>query len=411
MLTPAYLNGASEGSLRVFGGSGSRLSLFEALERGHRARIAGRRIFTLKRRRDGWALKARVDGLRLAPLQGAAVELARKQTRLVVEPELRTLTVSWQTHWWRFSAVAERPLVSIPEAGPGEAELETRWFVWLTKRLLVGTALALGVLQLLPIREEAPELAPPTVVSLKHVKLLEHPAPPKPVAVVQQQAPPKSVSKTVPKPVDRARAQRRALSRSLDFLSLTPKRVALADKPSRPRALAVPVAPAAGRALTRLTPASDGPIQTEGARSETTKAGWVGSGRGKALNEVQGTVSLHAFAGPAGDAGLAPDGIAVTGEGVAQSEIERALAGHLRRFQYCYEKALLTDSKLAGQVVVQWRIGPDGAANGVRVLRSQLNHAALHACLAAEIAKVRFPASGAGAVEVKYPFSFSSTAL
>ena len=144
---------------------------------------------------------------------------------------------------------------------------------------------------------------------------------------------------------------------------------------------------------------SDGPIRTEGAREiHSQVAVGQGQGRNKSLNEVQGRVSLNSIGtggGSGTDALFSSQGLSVAGDGsVSQSEIE---------------KALLADSTLAGHVMMQWTIGASGSASNVSVLRSQLNNAQLHNCLAAEIEKVRFPSPQGGTVIVKYPFAFSST--
>jgi hypothetical protein len=158
----------------------------------------------------------------------------------------------------------------------------------------------------------------------------------------------------------------------------------------------------------------DGTIRTKGARS-VAGTGLQGS-HGKGLNEVQGKVSLNALYGNGSGEELASAaggaGVSVSGPGtISDSAIEKTLAKYLQKFQYCYEKALLTDPSLAGTIQMQWTIRMGGAVADSRVVRSALNNQALHSCLTRELSKIVFPSPTGGAVVVKKPFSFQSTTL
>jgi hypothetical protein len=206
----------------------------------------------------------------------------------------------------------------------------------------------------------------------------------------------------------------------LNFLSNSGPKAAVVtqnnpDARYKTMAQAVPTSNTSGEALNKLAKSdrSDGPIETESARTMNAKIAVAGGGS-KSLNDVQGRVSLSSITSGGGDVGssLTSKGMAISGDGsLAESEIEKVLSKYLQRFQYCYEKALLSDSSLAGHILVQWTIGSGGATSDVKVIRSQLNNALLHQCLTSEIGKVRFPAPQGGNVIVKYPFAFSSTPL
>lgn len=471
-IRPAYLpahtsEGASSAS-RLCVSSGARGSLAEFAEvpRKYAARSEARRVFVLRRTRSGYELTARVADLTIGHLGGPACKplctLQKKERRLFSEAELESLVVTRGLHWWRFSLVAERPLLSLAHVAPSPASLEEAlekaWFKNFNKKLAIGCVAVSLLLLILPKAKDSlnPSIDEPppesTLVSLKKPKVIEKivlhtPAqlPPQvaePVAAPKKSRPPKRVAQTAPKKVQpqpvpapprvdeaalRAKQQADAkakLAKSLNFLSTAPAKTATVvsnrdDARYKSLAQAVPRADGSPEVLSKLAKSNhaDGPIQTEGARTMDSKVALAGNARSKGLNEVQGRVSLSSIAssndGGAGvDSLLSSKGISVGGSGaLAQSEIERALSKHLQRFQYCYEKALLTDSALAGHVLVQWTIGSDGASSDVKVLRSQLNNASLHQCLAAEISKVHFPAPQGGEVIVKYPFAFSSTAL
>ena len=130
---------------------------------------------------------------------------------------------------------------------------------------------------------------------------------------------------------------------------------------------------------------------------------------------MQGKVSLTELVskdGNPGDALGGGKGLELSGPGeLSESEIEKALAKFLSRFQYCYEKALLTDSGLSGNLVVQWDVTVAGRADNSRVVKSQLNSKDLHACVMKVLGDVPFPKPKGGSVTVKKTFSFTSSSM
>lgn len=216
---------------------------------------------------------------------------------------------------------------------------------------------------------------------------------------------------------------------SLAFLSATPSGpsgggAAKAGKSGAPAvnydnlAKAGGAASAAGPGLSGLVEGapSSGPIATKGAATAGGDLKIGGGGKGKGLNSVQGKVAAGDLAGTGGGKGgalvAAGGSLSVAGPGkINESELNKTLRRHMHRFQYCYEKALLAKPSLAGQVTVGWTIDGSGRAQGAKVVASQLNDAGLHSCLTGIIAGITFPTAQGGAVGVKYPFNFQSTAL
>ncbi len=162
-----------------------------------------------------------------------------------------------------------------------------------------------------------------------------------------------------------------------------------------------------------------GPIETRGIRS--VKSAVYGDGRGyggggKSLNSVQGTVTTRALRGSnrghVGGALTASGGLSLSGKGkVSEALIQKALNKRIARLTYCYEKALLTDSSLAGTIKMQWTIQPGGAVQSVKVVRSELNNSKLHRCLVREIEKTPFPKPKGGTATVQYPFKFKASTI
>jgi hypothetical protein len=77
-------------------------------------------------------------------------------------------------------------------------------------------------------------------------------------------------------------------------------------------------------------------------------------------------------------------------------------------FRQCYQRALDHKPGLGGKLIVRFRIGDDGIvvpdrtsfADGTTLHDDDVEH-----CVAANINRLKFPASG-GVANVKYPFLF-----
>ncbi len=159
---------------------------------------------------------------------------------------------------------------------------------------------------------------------------------------------------------------------------------------------------------------TDANISTKSARS---LAGGIqfgdAKGGGKGLNNVQGKVSNSDLYDPKAKFGSMGGGsMSLSGPGsIPESEIEKALSKFMSKFQYCYEKALLTDSSLGGNVVFKWTIESSGKASGPKVVKSKMNNAQLHSCISDVLKSVPFPKPKGGTVEVTKTFTFSSATL
>jgi hypothetical protein len=158
----------------------------------------------------------------------------------------------------------------------------------------------------------------------------------------------------------------------------------------------------------------DSNIKTRSSRTIASDAGFDAPA-GKGLNDVQGKVSLTELynAGGASTEGFEEGaGITMTGAGeLSEAEIEKALAKYLSRFQFCYEKALLSDSSLAGNIRLQWEINTSGHVASAKVLNSQMKNAGLHSCITGVLKEIPFPKPKGGSVVAKKTFSFKSSAL
>lgn len=246
-------------------------------------------------------------------------------------------------------------------------------------------------------------------------------------------------SRVAPKapPVDSVAVQAKSVAASLDFLSSAPKNIAKsrgvtneAASDERYQTKSNKLSKGGKSVLVAMADnqgggrADVGAINTKSARNIASSTGIAdgnpggsAGGRGKALNDVQGRVSLNALYTGSGDGteigkSLGGGGLSMAGEGsIPESVLMKILSKHLQKFQYCYEKALLSNSSLAGNLTMQWTIVGSGQSKDIKVVRSQLNNGGLHNCISKELASISFPQPKGGSVMIKYPFSFSSTSL
>lgn len=97
-------------------------------------------------------------------------------------------------------------------------------------------------------------------------------------------------------------------------------------------------------------------------------------------------------------------GQAVLTEGLDKNTIRRYIRQRLPRIKYCYEKQLLVSPGLAGTVLSDFQISPQGA-----VISSSATGVSdeVSSCVADVISTVHFPRTKNGlVVQVKYPFTF-----
>jgi hypothetical protein len=163
-------------------------------------------------------------------------------------------------------------------------------------------------------------------------------------------------------------------------------------------------------------------VNTSGDTNITTKSARTLAGniqfgdshsRGKGLNTVQGRVASKDLYDPnAKIGGAMSGGLSMSGPGnVNESEIEKALSKFMSKFQYCYEKALLSNPSLGGNVVFKWTIESGGKTKNPKVVKTQMNDAQLNTCIGDVLKQVPFPKPKGGSVDITKTFTFSSATL
>jgi len=85
-----------------------------------------------------------------------------------------------------------------------------------------------------------------------------------------------------------------------------------------------------------------------------------------------------------------------------KSILQRVIRSNLSKVQRCYEQQLRFTPALAGTVVVQFQIGPDGRVSGATGSGMTAN---LSTCVAHAVTTFAFPRASDG-ITVSYPFTF-----
>jgi hypothetical protein len=90
---------------------------------------------------------------------------------------------------------------------------------------------------------------------------------------------------------------------------------------------------------------------------------------------------------------------------IDKAPIRRRMRANFPKFVVCYEAALAKTPGIAGRVVVKFTLDKDGYVVD-STAQTTPEMAAVGACIAKVVAKIRFPAYG-GSVVVSYPFNFA----
>jgi outer membrane biosynthesis protein TonB len=290
------------------------------------------------------------------------------------------------------------------------------------------------VVELKPEKKEEPKPEPKQKVAKKTPKPKKaekvakakpakspEPPPPMPVAKVVTPEPPSAAEQAAAQKAEETAAMKQQLMKKLGFLGTSSKRAKVDPKDYEQKEGRFTDTPTVGGDVSKTTALDKivkdapggGTIKTNSSRTVSSAVDF-GKQKGKGLNDVQGKVSLgelHSAGAGLGDA-LGGSGLSISGTGqVTEPEIEKALAKYLQRFQFCYEKALLSDASLGGKVTVQWTIETSGKAKSPKVVSSQLNNADLHTCIGNVLKEIPFPKPKGGTVIVKKTFAFSSSSI
>ncbi len=88
--------------------------------------------------------------------------------------------------------------------------------------------------------------------------------------------------------------------------------------------------------------------------------------------------------------------------------IRRIVRSHINEIRYCYERKLVQDPSLAGNVTVNFVINSEGDVTSSKVTSTTIRDRQVSTCVANRVLRWRFPdPAGGGIVSVTYPFVFA----
>jgi TonB family protein len=107
-----------------------------------------------------------------------------------------------------------------------------------------------------------------------------------------------------------------------------------------------------------------------------------------------------------------PPQVKIKGEGqvigcLSKEAIRRVIRQHINEVKHCYEKGLMDQPDLEGQVTVKFSINMDGTVGASKIQSSTIGDDQVGQCVAKAVSRWSFPPlQGCGVVMVSYPFSF-----
>lgn len=106
---------------------------------------------------------------------------------------------------------------------------------------------------------------------------------------------------------------------------------------------------------------------------------------------------------------LTGESITLGGPGkLEEGIILRVLRRHQSMMRYCYERALVNDPSLSGQVTLRWTIQTDGKTSTVTITHDDMANDQVGACVAGRFKRVRFPTPSGGEVVVERTWRFAT---
>jgi outer membrane biosynthesis protein TonB len=92
--------------------------------------------------------------------------------------------------------------------------------------------------------------------------------------------------------------------------------------------------------------------------------------------------------------------------GIDEKGVHMALRRREQSIQQCYKRALKTNVKLKGKIMIEWHIDESGRVVSISVLQNTIGDKSLADCVLDIISRIRFPKAQKGIVPVSKPFIF-----
>jgi TonB family protein len=131
------------------------------------------------------------------------------------------------------------------------------------------------------------------------------------------------------------------------------------------------------------------------------------SGRARKLKSDFDGGGLAGFGGDVDNNTVSGDGIESIKGGLSRVSVKKSLTAVREDITACYNKALLTNSKLKGMAVFRWHISPQGSVTSIQLVRSDFRFPMLEDCVRRVIQGIAFEAAKTAIpTTVVYPFKF-----
>ncbi len=143
------------------------------------------------------------------------------------------------------------------------------------------------------------------------------------------------------------------------------------------------------------------------------KKGALGAGTSADIGEIDAGAGGSVGA-VGGRQGVVPQAFVKSSEavlkkgGIDEKGVRMALKRRERGIQQCYERALKSNAKLKGKVVLEWTINEEGRVVRTNVIQNTLGDANVSDCIVDIINRIRFPGATKGLVPVRKTFVFES---
>ena len=92
--------------------------------------------------------------------------------------------------------------------------------------------------------------------------------------------------------------------------------------------------------------------------------------------------------------------------GLKKSMIDGVIRKHKSNFEYCYNKGLRRNPKLAGRIIVGFIINTRGGVMRPQIVSSNMDDPEVEDCILIQLRKLEFPRPEVK-TPVRYPFTFA----
>jgi len=99
----------------------------------------------------------------------------------------------------------------------------------------------------------------------------------------------------------------------------------------------------------------------------------------------------------------------VTAQGLcSRGDVSKQIRMRAGALRACYERQLLRNPALAGEVTVRWTIHLDGSVRNPAIQTSSMNNSSVEECILRTIRRIRFKKPDGGVCIVSWPFAFGT---